>query len=257
MTAPSLFRTYLWLSVPLFASITPIAPFAAYYLKATAGLSTAQVILLAMLTYFGLIAANWYMRSHMDRVGAKPFFRLSYLVHALIAVGWIGFLHTGGRWLLALPVLYFLQGVASGCWTSANLNYLAKILPEQDRALPVSIHGAVITFVGGCSPVLWGLFMKGPGESPTVNLLVFEVFFASLLLVCLAQLAMLSRLPEKTGVAGPIMQGGWMLRPFRAVANLINLVEPPPEMKAADSRPAAASAAPAAPKTSPGPDERN
>ena len=134
MTERSVFRTYLWMSVPLFAAITPIAPFVAYYLKTTAGLTSAQVILLTMLTYFGLIAANWYMRSHMDRIGAKPFFLLSYFFHGVIAIAWIGFLYTNGRWLALLPVLYFLQGVASGCWTSANLSYLAKILTAQDRA---------------------------------------------------------------------------------------------------------------------------
>jgi hypothetical protein len=36
---------------------------------------------------------------------------------------------------------------------------------------------------------------------------------------------------EKTGASGPLLQGGWMLRPFRGVANLINLVEPPTEKK--------------------------
>lgn len=237
MSEPSVFRTYLWLSVALFAAITPIAPFAAYYLTATARLTTAHVLLLTMLTYFGLIAANWHMRSKMDRVGAKPFFRLSYIVHGLIAIGWVGFLYTGGRWRLMLPVLYFLQGVASGCWTSANLSYLAKILPEKDRALPVSIHGAVITFIGGCSPVIWGLFLQGHGDVQGINVRAFEVFFLSLFVVCLVLMPLLHKLPEKAGVPGPPLQGGWMLRPFRAVANLINLVEPAPDKKPDDSRP--------------------
>jgi MFS family permease len=227
MTKPSVFRTYLWMSVPLFAAITPIAPFAAYYLKTSAGLTSAQVILLTMLTYFGLIAANWYMRSHMDRIGAKPFFRLSYIFHAIIAVAWMGFLYTNGRWLPLLPVLYFFQGVASGCWTSANLNYLAKILPEPERALPVSIHGAVITFIGGCTPILWGVFLKVPGERPAVNVLVFEIFFVSLLIVCLVLMMLLKKLPEKAGAAVPLPHGFWTLRPFRALANLINLTEKP------------------------------
>ena len=236
MTERSVFRTYLWMSVPLFAAITPISPFAAYYLKTSAGITSAQVILLTMLTYFGLITANWYMRAHMDRVGAKPFFRLSYLVHGFIALAWIGFLYTGGRWLVMLPILYFLQGIASGCWTSANLSYLAKIVPEKERALPVSIHGAVITFIGGCTPVLWGLFLKVPGERPAVNVLVFELFFASLVIVCLVLLFLLKRLPEKTGVGASLPHGSWSLRPFRSVASLINLVERPAAKKSADRR---------------------
>ena len=231
MTERSVFRTYLWMSVPLFAAITPIAPFVAYHLRTSTGLTTAQVILLTMLTYFGLIAANWYMRSHIDRAGAKPFFRISYLLHAVIAVAWIAFLLTNGRWLFMLPVLYFIQGVASGCWNSANLSYLAKILPEENRALPVSIHGAVITFIGGCTPVLWGLFLKVPGERPAINVFAFELFFVSLLVVCIVLIFQLRKLPETTGAGGAFPQGGWTLRPFRAVANLINLVERPAQEK--------------------------
>jgi MFS family permease len=227
MTEPSLFRTYLWMSAPLFFIITPIAPFAAFYLKATAGITASSIILLTMLTYFGLIGANWFMRSRMDQHGAKPFFRLSYALLALIAAGWLLFLLTDGRWMLMLPVLYLLQGAASGCWTSANLNYLAKILPEGDRALPVSIHGAVITFLGGCSPVLWGLFMKTSAGGSPVNVPVFEAFFVTLLLTSAVLFWLVRRLPEKAGAVDPLLQGGWLLRPVRGVASLINLVEWP------------------------------
>jgi MFS family permease len=222
---PGVFRTYLWVSVALFAAITPISPFAAYYLKTTARISTAQVLLLSMLIYFGLIAANLVMRPRMDRIGAKPFFKLSYLTHAIIAVGWIAFLHTGGTALWLLPPLYLLQGFGSGCWNSANLSYLAKILPEHDRALPVSIHGAVITFIGGVTPVAWGLFLKMPGNLPAMDVVAFEIFFASLFVICIGLLVVLKRLPESAGPAGPVLQGSWVWRPFRAVATLVNLIE--------------------------------
>jgi MFS family permease len=226
MTQPSVFRTYLWVSVALFAAITPISPFAAYYLKTTGRISTAQVLLLTMLIYFGLIAANLVMRAHMDRIGAKPFFRLSYLTHAIIAVGWIVFLHTGGTALWMLPLLYVLQGFGSGCWNSANLSYLAKIVPDHDRALPVSIHGAVITFLGGITPIVLGLFLKVPGHTPALNVFAFEIFFAGLLVVCIGLMIFLKRLPETAGPVGPIFQGSWVWRPFRAVATLVNLIEP-------------------------------
>jgi MFS family permease len=222
---PSLFRTYLWISVALFASITPISPFGAYYLKTTARLGTAPVLLLTMLTYVGLILANLVMRAHMDRIGAKLFFKLCFLTHAAIAIGWVVFLEGEGGQQWMLPVLYVLQGFGSGCWNSANLAYLAKIVPEHERALPVSIHGAVITFVGGCTPVLWGLFMKVPGDAPAVNVFVLELFFGSLAVVCLGLLLVLRKLPEKSGPIDLLFQGSWMWRPFRAVANLVNLVE--------------------------------
>jgi hypothetical protein len=222
---PSLFRTYLWVSLALYASITPISPFTAYYLKTTVKMGTSPVLILTMLTYAGLIIANLVMRTHMDRIGTKLFFKFCFLAHAALAAGWIVFLEGEGtqRWML--PLLYLLAGFGAGCWNSANLAYLAKIVPENERALPVSIHGAVITFAGGCTPVLWGLFMKVPGDAPAVNVAALEIFFVSLAVICLGLLLPLRKLPEKSGPIDLLFQGSWMLRPFRAVANLINLVE--------------------------------
>jgi MFS family permease len=228
MMQPSFFRSYLWISVTFFAGITPLSPFAVYYLKASAGVSTAQVILLTMLTYVGLIAANIAMRTHIDQIGAKPFFKAAFLSYALISAAWISFLITGGKAYWTLPLLFFLQGVGSGFWNSANLSYLVKILPEQDRALPVSIHGAVMTFIGGCTPVLWGLFLKVPGDTPSVDVQVFTGYYVSLLGLCIALVFFVRRLPETAGPVGPIFQGSWVLRPFRAVATLVNLIEDDP-----------------------------
>ncbi len=236
MLRPSLFRTYLWISLALYASITPISPFGAYYLKTTAKMGTASVLILTMLTYLGLIVANLVMRAHMDRIGTKLFFKLCFLAHVAIAVGWIVFLEGDGgqRWML--PVLYLLAGFGSGCWNSANLAYLVKIVPEHERALPVSIHGAIITFASGCTPVIWGLFLKVPGEAPAVNVFVLELFFASLAAICLGLLFLLRKLPEQSGPIELPFQGSWVWRPFRAMANLVNLVEEPPE-KRNDDRP--------------------
>ena len=57
---------------------------------------------------------------------------------------------------------------------------------------------------------------------------MFELFFVSLVVVCLALLVWLTRLPEKVGGGGAMLQGGWTLRPFRSVANVITLVEKTP-----------------------------
>ena len=219
---PGIFRTYLWMSVVIFASITPIAPFTAYYLKSTVQLSAASIMMYAMLTYLGVIGANWLMRHKLDRVGVKPFFLLCYLLYALIATGWLFFLATEGRWTGLLPVFFVVQGVAAGCWTSTNLNYLAKILPEHDRALPVSVHAALVTFLGGCTPVVWGLLLKNPTG---IDARWLGFYFATLLLSALGMLGLLAKLKEEPGTVEPMLQGAWMLRPFRAMASLINLVE--------------------------------
>jgi len=236
MLTPGLFRNHLFHSAAFFIAITPITPFAAYYLKGEAGLPASQVLMLMALTYLGVILANGFMRSRLDRLGARPFFRLGCGGFGLIAGGWLLFLHFDGRWTPLLPLLYLLQGMASGCWTSANLHYLAKIVPETDRALPVSIHGAVITFLGGCSPVLWGLFLQGPHPGAPLNGAVFAAYFVVLLLSCGVLLGLLPKLPEKAGTAPPLLRSGWLLQPFRTVANLINLVERPERPSAEPDR---------------------
>jgi MFS family permease len=221
---PGAFRTYLWMSVGIFVSITPIAPFTAFYLKSAVRLPAAHIMVFAMLTYLGVIGANWLMRRKMDRVGVKPFFRLCYLLYALVAAGWLFFLMTDGRWTPLLPIFFVVQGVAAGCWTSTNLSYLAKLLPEQDRALPVSVHAALVTFLGGCTPVIWGLLLKNPTG---IDAGWFGFYFATLLVGALGMLGLLAKLHEEPGPAEPLLQGAWLLRPFRAMASLINLVEQP------------------------------
>lgn len=228
---PGAFRTYLLQSFPLFIAITPLPPFTAYYLRTAHGTPASTIMLFAMLTYLGVITANLLMRARLDRFGAKPFFRLSYLAYGLTALGWLGFLYSAGRATPLLPFLFLAQGFAGGCWTSANLNYLAQIVSEQDRALPVSLHGAAITFLGGISPVLWGIFLKTPGGDRAVNEPVFAGFFAVIALVSLALACTLRHLPDRVRPVAPLLQGAWLLRPLRGLASLVNLVDRAPDRK--------------------------
>lgn len=228
VTRPSTFRTYLLQSFPVFIAVTPLPPFTVYYLKTAHGIPASAIMLFAMLTYLGVIAANVIMRSRLDRFGAKPFFRLSYLAYGLSALGWLTFLYSAGRTTPLLPFLFFIQGFAGGCWTSANLNYLAQIVPEQDRALPISLHGAAITFLGGIAPVFWGIFLMAPDNDQAVSEPVFAGFFIVIMLVMLTLTTTLRHLPDRVRPVAPLMQGAWLLRPLRGLASLINLVEKDP-----------------------------
>jgi len=226
MFSPGTYRTYLWLSISLFMAITPLPAFAAYFLKSTERATSAQIMILAVLTYLGVIAANLVMRTFIDRVGAKPFFRLSYASYASAAVGWLLLMQFDRGWKVALPILFFIQGAAGACWTSSNLNYLAKIVPPENRALPVSVHGASITFLGGFAPVLWGLFLRAPGQTAAVSMPVLAGYFGVLLFVAVLLMFLVRGLPELSGAAEPLIRGGWVLRPIRGLATLISFVEP-------------------------------
>lgn len=227
MFQPGDFRRYLWLAVGYFVITTPVAPFTAYYLKSGAGLEAWKIMLFTMLQYLGVIGGNWFMRPRTDRVGAKPFLRVAMLSYVALAAGWWVFLrfNTAGWVEALLPVLYFLLGVGSGCFTAANLNYLAKILPENDRALPVALHSALTAFLGGFSPVLWGLFLKGAGGA--VDFHSLEIFFLFTIAGSLALFLAVQRLHEVAGHVEPLLEGSWLFRPFRAMTFLINLIERP------------------------------
>jgi len=236
LTQPGLYRTYLWQSIPLFIAITPLAPFTILYLKTAHGTPAAVLMICAMLTYLGVIAANVIMRSRLDRFGAKPFFRFSYTSYSVVAVGWLAFLFFGPVLMPLVPLLFFVQGFAGGCWTSANLNYLVRIVPAEDRALPVSLHSATITCLGGTAPVICGLFLKEDGGR-AVRESVFAGFFVLMLVVMFVLGSLLHRLPERAASGGPLMQGAWLLRPLRGLTSLISLIDRSPELSRPEDQP--------------------
>jgi MFS family permease len=222
---PGPFRPYLWLAVLYFVVSTPLVPFGAYYLTAVAGIAPASIMGYTILQYGGVIGGNWFMRSRIDRTGAKPFFRLTFMLFALIAAGWLVCLRWTPVTSWLMPVLYVMLGAATGMFTAANVSYLAKILPVAERALPVSLHGAISYFIGGLAPVAWGLVLKGGGAVPSVNLPAFQGFFIFTLAGALTLVVLVNRLKEKAGHVDPILEGGWLLRPFRTVSYLIKLAD--------------------------------
>ena len=225
---PGPFRPYLWLAVFYFVVMTPLVPFGAYYLQTVAGFAPASIMGYTVLQYAGTIGGSWFMRSRIDRTGTKPFLRLSFALISLAAAGWLA----GLRWTPVLPwllpALYLMLGAGTGMFTAANVSYLAKILPVQERALPVSLHGALCYFIGGLAPVAWGLLLKGGGAVPSLNLVAFQWFFVVTLAGAVTLVLLVNRLEERAGHVDPLLEGGWLFRPIRAVTYLINLASPAP-----------------------------
>jgi MFS family permease len=220
---PGPFRPYLWLAVSYFVVTTPLVPFGAYYLKVEAGISSAIIMGLTIVQYAGVIAGSWFMRSRIDLTGAKPFLRVSFVLVGMVAAGWLA----GLQWRVALPwllpALYFMLGAGLGMFTAANVSYLAKILPPEERALPVSLHGAMTFFAGGLAPMAWGLVLKGDGVVPSVNPMAFQWFFVSILIGTAVLVLLANRLNEERGQVNPLLEGDWLFRPFRVVASLIKV----------------------------------
>ena len=228
MLARSEFRRYLWPAVWYTVITTSIPPFAAYYLKVGAHLSPGRIMLFEVLRYCGVIFGAWLIRRRIDTTGARPFFLLSLALTALAAVGWWLYLRQLLRGDVAMFALYFTIGFGAVCWTVANLNYLPKVAPATERALFVSIHGAVTSCLGGCAPILLGLVLKstGPDGAPGIDAGMFQWFFAGVLASACVLSVIVARLAEDTATpVEPIIIGNAILNPFRAVSYLVNLVD--------------------------------
>ena len=234
--APSVFRKYVWLAGAGAAIVTPLPPFAAYYLKVGPGLSTAQIMVFEVARYAGVMAAAWILRRRIDELGARPFFLLALGLYALVAGYWWVFLEWGAGGIPALLVSYFLLGLAAAVWVMANLQYLPKATGERDRTLAVSIHGAFTALLGGLAPILWGLVLKAEGGRG-IDPAVFQLFFLTVVAGALVLSQLIARLPEDRGhPVEPLLIGNAILRPFRAMTYLASLVDhraPPPRPEAA------------------------
>jgi len=235
---PSTFRTYAWLAVACAVFATPIPPFAAYFLKTGAGMSTAAIMVLEVGRYSGVMVAAWLVRRRIDETGAKPFFLLALGIYAVVSLYWWFFLRDGFGGAVGVWLSYFLVGLGAATWAMANLSYLPKTISAEDRTLAVAIHGAVTALIGGMSPVIWGLLLKG-GEGRGVDAGMFQWFFVSVLGGAVVLSSLIARLPEDKGhPVEPIVIGNAILRPFRAMTYLASLVEPPKRADAPKEPPA-------------------
>lgn len=227
MFARSEFRTYLWLAVLFSVLSTPIPPFAAYYLKVVPRLSLGTIMLFEVSRYFGVIVAAWAVKRRIDATGAKPFLLLALAIYALVAVFWWFYLRLESGAVLGIFLIYFLVGLGTACWSIGNLNYLPKIVPDSERTLMVSIHGAVTACLGGFAPVLCGLFLRGHDEQgPSMNVFAFQLFFLFVLgCVCVLSWRVARLAEDKTMAAEPLIIGNAVLRPLRAATYLINLID--------------------------------
>ena len=200
MFARSEFRRYLWLAVGYAVITTPIPPFAAYYLKVGPHLSAGVIMQFEVLRYLGVIAGAWVLRRRIDAVGARPFFLLALGLVAFVAVIFWLYLRGIVGGLATVAGMYFAVGFGAVCWNIANLHFLPKVSPVKEQALFVSVHGAVTACIGGSAPILWGLVLKSVGTdgAPTVDVGLFQWFFATVVAVACVLSVLIARLHEDT-----------------------------------------------------------
>jgi sugar phosphate permease len=219
----SRFRQYLLIGIWFAVAVTPIPPFCAYYLKVGPGLSASQILVLTTLQYAGVIVGATLIRSRIDRLGPKPFFRIAMIVYAAVAMYWIAHLSGILGGIGSLYGVYFLLGLAASLWFSAALNYLPQVMKTGKRALMVSINSACAALAGGLSPIVWGFFLKNSGSVASIDADAFRLYFVFVLVSAIGLFLFLNRLPAAVTLRRERLPGVLVFRPFRAMTNLAGL----------------------------------
>jgi len=224
---PGPFRRYLVIGVVNGVAISAIPPFCAYYLKVVPQLTASEVVGFTLVQYLGVIFGAFSIRNHVDRLGSKPFFTLALVIYMLVAGFWIGVLRGWSIGAVSIAMAYFGVGVAASCWSSAANKYLPLVVGSENRTLAFSVQGAVTAVVSGFSPAVWGLFIKGHSDAPSVDSVAFQVFFVVTIACAAFVLLRVARLPSNARIgADRALVGGVNLRAFRGFTYLASLVLP-------------------------------
>jgi MFS family permease len=216
------FRQYLGFMVTFSLMGTAFVPLQAYYLKVEENLGIDRILLYTALQYVGAIAGTLVMRNRIDRIGVKPVFRISLTAGALICLYWY-FLVTGSTFLLTfLPLTYFVFGIQTSQWFTAQLKYLPRVCDPKKQALHVSIFSALSGLVGGIAPILWGFIVRVPGQLPGVDRQAFAIFFLCLLTANTLLFLYVPKLTSENRDRPALLTGAALLRPFRYMGNFAN-----------------------------------
>ncbi len=213
---------------------TSIVPLTAYYLKTEGAVSIQTILVFTSCQYVGAIIGTILIRNRIDSTGVKPVLRISLLTGAIVSLFWFLLItHPNLNHNLNLnlhhflPLAFLLFGLSSSFWVTANLKYLPRVCNEEKQALHVSVQMSVIGIIGGIAPIIWGFVVKLPSGAPGILVDRFAVYFALLAIVQLALYFYVPRLSSKHRERPAILLSGSILRPFRYIGQLVNVVEEP------------------------------
>jgi MFS family permease len=221
---PGKFRHYLGLQVLYAAVGFAFVPFSVFYLRAELGLSQSFILFLTALQFLGMTSVSFVLREWVDRIGAKPFFLISHLATISFQFCWIILVAFPHRFEAGLPLVYLIVGVAMACFMTANFKYLPQICEGRERALAVSVFSAVVGFLGGIAATLWGFLLKDAATGG-IDRFWFLAYFTTAMLVQCYLFYAYTKLRELRRDVDSLPARGWLVRPFRYLVTLIDLVD--------------------------------
>ena len=218
------FRQYLVFMIAAALMGPAFVPLKAYYLKVEGHLGADRILLYTALQYCGAILGTMVMRNRVDKIGAKPVFRLSLVLSLCISVYWY-FLVSGTHLLIHfLPFAYFTFGIAASQWVTAHLKYLPRVCDEEKQALHVSVHSSVIGIIGGLAPIFWGFMVKLPGLQPGVRTDSFAFYFLILFAMQFGMLLYVPFLSSQYRERPSLQTSAGVLRTARFVGQMVNFL---------------------------------
>jgi hypothetical protein len=174
---PGDFRFYLGLSLLGSLVGSSLGPFATYYLRSEAELSSSAILAFVAATFAGQIAGLVGIRRAVDRAPLRRFFRMGALGVIAVEIFWLAYV-AGARGLEAgLPVAYFVLGIALAIHNTAHATYLPELAPEERRPVALAVFTATLGILSGLAPMAWGFVLKRAGSVPGMRVDRFVVFF--------------------------------------------------------------------------------
>lgn len=198
-----LFRQYLILTGVGGVVFSSFTAFTIYYLKSEAGLASSQILGFTAAQFGGQIVGSWGIRLFLDRVLIRRFFQFAQSVLAVVFAYWLGIVRGEVGWLVAVPVSYFVVGVALGVSNSAHVTFLPELSPAAKRPVSIAVFGALSGTLQGLGPIFWGLALRTGPLTPGVDATSFAIFFALGILLCGVSFWLLASLPDtRAGMGG-------------------------------------------------------
>jgi hypothetical protein len=181
---------------PMLLATLPIPAFAAYYLKAAAGVPSSEILAYTAVQFVGQFAGAWSIRHWLDRIPIRRFFQLASGVVIGVCLVWLGILSGDTRGTSVLWLAYALFGVAIGLSQAAHFTYLPELAVPEKRPVTLAIFGAVVGVLSGLAPTLWGLALRSGSGTPGIDQPTFALFFATSIVMCVVGIGLLRSLPD-------------------------------------------------------------
>jgi MFS family permease len=148
-----------------------MSAFTVAFLKAEAGMSEGNILLVTSVAFLGGLSSLWLIGSRLDRVGSKPVLSVSFTAWALVTAGWA--LLAGGLLdvrLGPLLLLQFAMGLLYAIVQMSNTRLAMEVIPTMGRNHFFAIYSVANNVALGLAPIAWGLLIDAIGPRSTTGL---------------------------------------------------------------------------------------